>query len=367
MSGSILIVDDTAYNLTILLQILTQNGYQVHQAVSGEMALEAAALHYPDLILLDVAMPVMNGYEVCQHLKANETTRSIPVIFISALNDLQDKVRGFEVGGVDYITKPFQIREVLARVQSHITVAQQRREIERLSTLKDELVRVVSHDLTNPISIIKGYIDLMYEEVAACGPAGDMMRDWLRSVTHTVDHMLSIVSDLLDLARIEEGIPLSLEPVPVLEMLHSDLAMFYILARDKQIELVPDFPEEEIIIDLDRTRFRQVSHNLLSNAIKYTPEGGHIRLSVEANTHQVVLRFQDDGFGIPTEDLPHIFDKFYRVQSEKHLRAKGTGLGLAVTQGIVQQHGGTITVESESGVGTTFIITLPLVQQSQRE
>jgi two-component system, sensor histidine kinase and response regulator len=361
MSGSILIVDDTVYNLKILSQILTQHGYQVHQAMSGEMALEAASLHYPDLILLDVAMPVMNGYEVCQNLKADETTRSIPVIFISALNDLQDKVRGFEAGGVDYITKPFQIREVLARVQSHITVAQQRREIERLSTLKDELVRVVSHDLTNPISIIQGYIDLMYEEVAACGPTGEMLQEWMRSITHAADHMLSIVSDLLDLARIEEGIPLSREPVLLLEMLRSDLAMFYILAQDKQITLVPNFPDAEITVHLDRTRFRQVAHNLLSNAIKYTPEGGHIRVSVQADTDQVVLRFQDDGFGIPAEDLPHIFDKFYRVQSEKHLRAKGTGLGLAVTQGIVQQHGGNITVESESGVGTTFSITLPLV------
>src|SRR5258708_14565227 len=187
----ILIVDDTAANLGVLSAMLTPQGYTVRPAINGELALKTAQTATPDLILLDIRMPDMDGYEVCKQLKRDERTRDIPVIFISALNDLDDKLKAFQVGGVDYFNKPFYIQEVLARVEIHLTMQRQRREIEplrrqdhsnfvQLNQLKDQFVTIASHDLKSPLSMITGYASLL--EDIDCIRADPEALDYVQSV-----------------------------------------------------------------------------------------------------------------------------------------------------------------------------------------
>jgi DNA-binding response OmpR family regulator len=159
--ANILIVDDTPANLSVLTTMLQQYGYKVRPAISGDVAITAVNREKPDLILLDITMPGKNGYEVCEILKSSPDTRDIPIIFISALDAIDDKMKAFHVGGVDYITKPFHVEEVQARVNAHLQLQEQRRRIEELVTFKDEMMRVVSHDLKNPIGLILGYAEMM--------------------------------------------------------------------------------------------------------------------------------------------------------------------------------------------------------------
>jgi len=356
----ILIVDDTEDNREVLAEMLNAKGYDTQIAVDGMDGLDAIERELPDLILLDVGMPRMNGFQVAQVLKSDEATRHIPIIFISSQTGVNDKVRAFEVGGVDYITKPFQLQEVLARVESQLMMAQQRKEIQALSAHKDELIRIVSHDLQNPIGIITGYAHLLIEEVQMIAPEATHLVTWLETITESADYMMSIVENLLDVARIERGLPLMFQSLSVNDLLDQAFRSFQLMAQDKGIQLNFSPLKQDVIIEVDKSRIQQVIHNLLSNAIKYTPSGGVVTLAAHMTDSLVKIDVADTGLGIPEKDLPHIFEQFYRINTIEHRESKGTGLGLTVAKGIVEQHGGQITVSSQVGQGSLFTVSLPL-------
>jgi two-component system, sensor histidine kinase and response regulator len=369
-NGTILIVDDTPANLDLLGAMLADEGYDVRPAINGQVALMAVRASLPDLILLDINMPGKNGYEVCQELKADEQTAEVPIIFLSALDEIADKVRAFQVGGVDYITKPFQFEEVLARVENQLTLYRQRREIEELrekerryfeelNKMKDQFVNTVSHDLKNPINNIMGYAEMLLEDE---DPIDDLdeIRDIVARILYSSQQMYALVTDLLDLAKIEAGMALTLNPVPLNKFLDEHVKDFELLARHKQIKLIYSPPETEIIVTIDSSRLGQVLSNLLSNAIKYTPEAGEVEIVTEIDGDYILIRIVDTGLGIPTEDVPHLFDKFYRVRREEHLTSEGTGLGLSIAKAIVEKHSGKIWAESELGAGSVFNIALPV-------
>lgn len=376
--GDILIVDDVPHNLELLSAMLVKRGYVVRPALNGIVALRAAQANPPDLILLDINMPEMNGYEVCQQLKAADITRDIPVIFISALDETIDKVRAFEIGGVDYVTKPFQVEEVLARIETQLMLYRQRQELERqrheleilrererqyfneMNRIKDEFVRTVSHDLKNPISVVVGYVHLLRE-------GGNIVDEddllYLDRIEEGAESMRALIMNLLDLARLEAGSALTLEPHGLSEFLRICMEGFELAAESKDIELVFIPPSEDLIMGFDRTRMVQAISNLLSNAIKYTREGGRVELRAEVHVDRVSISVCDNGVGIPAEDLPRLFQKFYRVQRNIDLSGtEGTGLGLSIVKAVIEQHQGSIVVESEVGMGTTFHITLPVVE-----
>lgn len=363
---TILVVDDTPANLELLATLLAKLGYEVRAALSGQMALMSIEVAQPDLVLLDINMPDMNGYEVCERLKENPVTADIPVIFVSALGETIDKVKAFKVGGVDYITKPFQIEEVVARIKAHITLYYQKREIEdlrqrereafaRISKLKDEFVRTVSHDLKNPIGVIAGYADLLEDD----DDDTEMRRIFARKIKDSALRMNQLVVDLLDLARIEAGMELQLKPVLLSDFLTTAFENFELnaLQKHQHLQLVI---EADATLRIDPSRMGQVINNLLSNAIKYTPEGGQIELAGTVTEGQAIITLTDNGLGIPEDDIPHLFKKFFRVHTDEHMKAEGTGLGLSIVKAIVEQHGGDIGVESQLGQGTRFTIRLPL-------
>jgi len=365
--GKVLMVDDVFENIDMMLRVLNREGYEVVIARDGEEAMVKVAEHQPDIILLDVMMPGIDGFQVCQRLKQDDSTKDIPVIFITALANTVYIVKGFEVGAVDFITKPFRPKEVVARVNTHLTVTRQRKEIERLreqdrvyfeklSAMKDDVMNMASHDLKNPLNNVKTAVSLLRRQ----GGAGDEKgEELLRIIENSAEQMKNLITGLLDLAKIETGRAINLQPVKVNKFLDDNLSIFKLVAQDKNITLSFTPIDEEAVVPLDLERMEQVLQNLLSNAIKYTPTGGKVSLGAEITPVSIVIKIQDTGMGIPKDDLPHLFEKFYRVKNSAHMQVEGTGLGLSIVKSIVEKHDGTITVESEFYRGTTFSIHLP--------
>lgn len=369
--ATILLVDDTPENVQLLAHMLSKQGHQVRPTNSAERALEALRDMIPDIILLDIAMPVMNGYQLCEVIKQNEKWRDIPVIFISALDGTFDKVHAFEVGAVDYITKPFRMHEVLARVGAHLRIHWQQQEIKMLreqetaylkqiNRLKDDVLAIVSHDLKNPLGAMIAYGELIQLEFEDNGMLTADRAELFAGMRRVTQKMQYLVHDLLDLARIEGQVDLTHRAMPLNDYLEHRYREFLPAAQKKQLvfQYVPIEPDVEVF--LDPNRFEQALDNLLSNAIKYTPDGGTVTLSAERSDTTLTIRIRDTGLGIPPEAIPHLFEKFYRVNLEGHRQQAGSGLGLAIVKAVVEQHLGTVSVESELGQGTTFSVTIPI-------
>lgn len=368
---TILIVDDNQTNMLVLQNVLSHTAYHVHIVRDGAAALAFATQSIPDLILLDIEMPGMNGYEVCEQLKADPVTQNIPIIFISVHDRQDDIVRGFQVGGVDYITKPFQEEEVLARINSHITLVAQRQQLEALyqrdiqraqaiNEMKDQFIHAATHDLKNPLFLISGYVTMLETEREIVN--NDFARTALREIQQSVDTMTSLITDILDLVQLESQVGLDCTPVSIRAFLEEALKGFDILAEQKHVRLSLLLPAEDAEVLLDTMQFHRVMDNLLSNAIKYTPEGGWIKIKSYSMPDEVVIEVTDTGMGVPEKDLPHLFEKFYRVNQPEYRAVSGTGLGLSIVKAIVEAHQGQIKVTSKEKKGSSFVITLPRVR-----
>ncbi|MBX3081526.1 MAG: HAMP domain-containing histidine kinase [Anaerolineae bacterium] len=358
----ILIVDDQPELTDILSVTLAKRGYAVDCVYDGEQALVWLRSNTPDLILLDVAMPRLDGYEVCRTIKADNRLKDIPVIFISAMQDIGVKQQAFKVGGVDYITKPYQREEVLARVRTHLDLRRRQVELEHIHQLKDDVLRMVSHDLKNPLSAILNAQKLLNMTLREPLRTNGTARESLEIIERNVGKMLSLIRDLIDMARIEGNIDMHLEPVQVNSYLLKHLNEFKLEAKGKNIDLRLVSPPDGVQVWLSPLRFGQVLTNLLSNAIKYTPDGGIVELAAGIEGNDFVLAVRDNGLGIPDEALPHLFEKFYRVPTEAHLEQTGTGLGLSIVKSIVDQHNGRVYVDTEYGKGTTFTVSIPCLE-----
>ena len=370
IKGNILVVDDTPVNLRLLSELLTKQGYRVRAARDGETAIRSVHTHHPDLILLDIKMPEMDGYEVCTHLKQDHETQDIPIIFISALSDADDIVRAFEVGGVDYVTKPFKFREVLARVENHLTIRRQRQQIEqtqererqyfeKINAMKDHFVRSATHDLKSPLSMIMGYAGLLRTHDLI--KTDEEAMTYLQEIADGGEKMLHLVREMLELLQIESGINLNIIPASLQELVTQATHTFNQQALDKNIIIELDLPEEDRTLAVDSKQFTRVLDNLLSNAIKYTHDDGHITVTAEYLDDAVGIHITDTGVGIKAEVIPQLFEAFYRVRDESTnaLEAEGTGLGLSVARSLIEQHNGDIQVRSQLGEGSTFSIYLP--------
>ena len=366
--ATIVIIDDVLQNLNVLSDILPEHGYEVRPFPSGQLALQAIEYDKPDLILLDVMMPNMDGFEVCQALKSSSDTADIPIVFLSASGDTFDKVKGFQLGAVDYITKPFQIDEVLVRINTHVTIARQRQQLiayhERdltylvqLNELKNDIIRTANHDLRNPLSAIMIYLELLRGYIDLSDPKTER---YIGAIERTTENMKNLLTNVLDIATIETGNAIKRGTIALHTLIHDTVTPLGPLFDKSQLKFELVMPEEEHYILADGVRIKQVLNNLLTNAIKYTPSGGSISLIATVTEYSWVFEVKDTGLGIPEDDLPYIFDRFHRVDSEQHLQSSGTGLGLYIVQQIITQHNGSIDVQSELDRGTTFTVNLPI-------
>jgi signal transduction histidine kinase len=370
-AGSILIVDDTPENLDLLVDILEQRSYEVRVARSGRRALAAAAAAPPDVVMLDINMPEMDGYEVCARLKADPATCDVPVIFLSINDTAVDKVRAFRAGGSDYVIKPFQAEEVLARVENQLKIASLRRELmaERedairareeavaASSAKSLFLANMSHELRTPLNGILGYVQLMAGD-ETLSPA---QREQLAVITRSGEHLLALINDVLSLSKIEAGqASLNERTFDLRRMLQGIEEMFRLRADGQGLQLVFDLdPALPRFVAGDDGKLRQIFINLLGNAFKFTATGT-VALRARWESGRTHFEVEDTGAGIASGDLERIFEPF--VQTETGIRSgEGTGLGLTITRNFVYLMGGAIEAESEQGRGTIFrfSITLP--------
>ncbi|MGP1384540.1 MAG: sensor histidine kinase [Thainema sp.] len=357
----ILVVDDTPDNLRLLSAILTQHNYEVRKALNSAQALASVKADAPDLILLDIKMPEMDGYEVCLRLKQDPDTQAVPIIFISALDDALDKVHAFSVGGADYITKPFQEAEVLVRVENQLRLQELQRQLtaqnEELARSNQELeqfAHIVSHDLQQPLQSITGYtkiITLQFPELAQT-PA----QEYLNNIVNACDRMQRLIQNLLDYAQLghEEQAFAWLDGNAVLAQALSNLDIA--LRESGAVLQCSDLPA----IYGNETQLVQLFQNLISNAIKFVHAQVIPQIAIAASPHdKTYWRFavHDNGIGIPSEHLQDIFKGFQRLHpTEKY---PGSGIGLATCKKIVDSHGGDIWVASEVDAGTSFYFQLP--------
>ena len=364
-SGYILIVDDNPNNLRLLISLLSDKGYEVRPANTGARALSTVEKEKPELVLLDINMPEMDGYEVCRRLKADPASCDIPVLFISANDEPLDKVKGFEAGAVDYISKPFDAHELHARVRTHLELKQARDRmaalnsqlqdsnamLQGLNQIKDEFLGMVSHDLKNPLSSILLFSRYMESRSVSEAKAHEIGR----LITSAGRRMFRLIEDLLDLNKLEQGM-LQLEP-EVLELqplLKDWISEFSQNAADKQQSLSFQVGGGPFGLVADPLRLRQVLDNLISNALKFSPPGSEIVLRLEHEGEKLVMSVQDQGPGLSSDDQVRLFHKFTRLSARPTANEHSSGLGLFIAKKLVEAMQGEIWCQSTPGQGACF-------------
>lgn len=389
---TILIVDDTPENLMVLGELL-QPFYRVKVASSGAVALNiATTAPLPDLILLDVMMPEMDGYMVLDHLQKTATTRDIPVIFITAADAIEDVSHGLALGAVDYITKPIHPPIVLARIHTHLELKQTRdrlkeqnaslihsnTDLSRAVRAKDEFLANMSHELRTPLNAILGMSEVLQEQVY--GPLNERQLKSVATIERSGQHLLSLINDILDLSKVESGkVELEREFLPIDLVCQASLQFIRQQALKKHINVLlhmdtalrsvrqDDVPgttpgaSRQRTIYADERRLKQILVNLLANAVKFTPDGGDVGLDVQAEEDHPIIHFAvwDTGIGIAPDDQQRLFQPFIQVDSSLAREYEGTGLGLALVMRLTELHGGTVSLESEVGKGSRFTVSLP--------
>lgn len=359
---NILIVDDTLANLRLLSGILNGAGYAVRPALSGALAVAAAETWAPDLVLLDINMPGMDGYEVCRQLKADPDLARIPVIFLSALSETDDKLKAFEAGGVDYITKPFQRQEVCARVDTHLRIHRLQVDLEETiqqlhaaNELRESLVHMIVHDLRSPLSGVLASLQLMERDWDS---SDEEAKEDLERAIDSSRAMSRMINSLLDVAKMECG---DLE----VTRSESDLGLIaeeavrVLSGLARGVSVVIERPDVAVNVQVDEALVVRVFENLLANALRYTPKDGVVTILVSSTPTGARIEVTDTGIGIPEEFRSKIFEKFGQVEAREHRARAGTGLGLAFCKLAIEAHGGSIGVESKVGEGSTFWVDLP--------
>jgi two-component system sensor histidine kinase/response regulator len=370
----ILIVDDTVLNLKLLSHVLENGGYKHIKAQNGKEAIELAEKNHPDLILMDIMMPEMDGYEAVKQIKARDGLEDIPVIFLSALTETDDKIQAFKYGGVDYITKPFQKEETLARIDTHLKIRNLQKqlndridilkdrevELSRLNKKKDDLVRMVSHDIKNPLTGIIGLVKLMRDtdEITT-----DERKHMLSVIENSGNNLLNMVREVLD-RESKKKVPESVElaNVEVTEVIERIISMNKAKAMLKGIDLKYNIEPEDLRANLDQNKIEIAVNNLVSNALKFTPARGTVSVSVSQidESESILFEINDTGIGIPKGMKDDLFDSEIQYSRMGTGGEAGTGLGLDIVHLYVSMHSGEIWVESEENIGTTFFIKLPV-------
>ncbi|CAN2050061.1 histidine kinase [Candidatus Magnetomoraceae bacterium gMMP-1] len=361
--SKILIVDDKPENLRLLTKILKEKGYIVRQLRNGKMVMSSVLSAPPDLILLDIMMPEINGYEVCNQLKAEEQTRNIPVIFISALNETANKITAFSVGGVDYITKPFQEEEVLARVKTHLSLHRLQRQLEKqnkklveAARLREDVERITHHDLKTPLNaiIVLPQMMMTHDNIPT-----DFL-EYLKIIEESGLIMLDMINLSLDMFRMEKKM-YQIQPVPlnVAQVIRKIVNDTESLAMSKKLSVVilingkPAGSEVNFSVLGEELLCYSMLANLIKNALEASPEGYKITVELTDEEDMSVISIHNKGT-VPRDIRDRFFDKY--VTSDK---TTGTGLGTYSARLIAETQGGSIDLETSEEKGTTVTVRLP--------
>jgi signal transduction histidine kinase len=375
----VLIVDDERRNAELLKVMLLPEGYVLLTATSGEDALALLADQQPDLILLDVMMPGMDGYQVATRIKQNPATNNIPVIMLTALDDRNARMVGLNAGAEDFLTKPVDRAELCVRVRNllrlkaygdklrvaHAALAialaeasEARLMAEHANNAKTQFLRAMSHELRTPLNAISGYTEIL--EMGIRGVVNPAQVKDLGRIKRASAYLLRLINDVLTIARLEGARPLHLVSIAVNPVLSEVEGLCILQAKANGLELSVAECKHEIFACADAERFQQILLNLVTNAIKFTPKGGSINVTCDDDSGAVRVRVNDTGVGVRLLDIERVFEPF--VQIDRHLTTEtqqGVGLGLSISRELARAMSGDLTLESVEGVGSTFTLTLP--------
>ncbi|QPJ65097.1 MAG: response regulator [Candidatus Nitrohelix vancouverensis] len=391
--AKVLIVDDIATNIDIVKEILRQEKVDILAAPSATIAQKLVERTLPDLILLDIMMPGLNGFEFCEWLKQRPETQNIPVIFISALNSPEYIARGFSLGCVDYIAKPFHDKEVLSRVHSHLVIRKLHKQMDewnrqlekskaeleglvsertqhleqaietanRASQTKSEFLAKMSHELRTPMNAVLGFTQVLEMESETLSESQQVT---VQHIHDAADHLLKLIDDVLDFGKMESGqIPMVIQKIDVKETINESIIPMILPSAEKKklrIENRLEKMEGACWVKCDRNRLIQILINLATNGVKYNKDGGDLIFDYEATDDgRATITVTDCGPGIPQDKIETIFHPFYRLP-ENNVAIPGVGIGLAIVKRFLELMGGDIQVTSEKDKGSTFSITLPI-------
>jgi two-component system sensor histidine kinase/response regulator len=348
--SKILIVDDAVDTVELLKKRLRFEGYDTAEAYDGEEALKQVAEYNPDLIILDVMMPKLDGYEVCQRLKSDENTIHIPILMLTGKSEVEDKVKGLDKGADHYLAKPFDYKEVSARVRSLVATKAAREkwvEEEKLEAL-EQMLDEVAHEIRNPLTSIGGFARRVHDRL----PQGDPNKKYLEMIINDVARLENMIKELLELKTAAVSYR---ELKNINDVIMEALKSFEQDLEDRGIEVKTELRDNLPPISIDQEQMKMALANLIQNSIEAMQDKLKIlKITSRISDGRMEIQVSDTGKGIPKDKIKNIFDPFFTSKT------RGPGLGLTFTLKIIQEHRGTVSVESEPGKGTIFAIRLPL-------
>jgi len=349
--NTILIVDDSVDTVELLKKRLTFEGYQTLLAYNGEQALEQAAEHNPDLIVLDIMMPGMDGYQVCEKLKESKNTRYIPILMLTAKSELEHKIKGLDLGANDYLAKPFDYKELSARIKSLLALKSAREELvsEERSSALDQMMDELAHELRNPLTSIGGLARRVRDNL----PENDRNRKYLEIIIQEVTRLEGMVKDLVELKTTAVSYK---EKVEINAVILDVVREFQEEMSKNAIELRSDLSHNAPVVSADREQLKLALKSLFKNALEAMVDSPEKILTITSalEDDRLKMELRDTGRGIPKEKIKNIFDPFFTSKTT------GPGLGLTLASKIIQEHRGNISVESEPEKGTCVTVSLPL-------
>jgi len=360
----ILIVDDIPTNIQVLGSVLRKDGYEVAFTDNGQDAINMAKSNLYDLILLDIMMPNMDGFEVCKTLKQFPGSKDIPIIFLTAKTDSESLVKGFELGAVDYLTKPFKAAELLARVKTHTSLKFATEQLIKSNAMKDKLFSIIAHDLRGPVGNFGAALEILIENLDTFNKEAlsEILLDLKKSATRSFE----LLQNLLKWARSQNN---TIEFSPTLQNLNNiileNIDLLKSSATQKHITIKAEIQDKTFVF-ADENMLKTILRNLLSNAIKFSFNNGQVIVKTTKSGNCAEIVVKDFGVGIKDENLQKILTTHEHFSTFGTANEKGTGLGLNLCKDFIERNGGKITIESKEGKGTEIHFTLPLTEQQGR-
>jgi two-component system sensor histidine kinase/response regulator len=357
-AGCLLVVDDQESNIQVVGAALGKLGFEILPATGGLQAFHRLAVRSPDLILLDLLMPEVDGFEVCRRIRENADWAQIPIIFLSSADDKGLIVRALESGGVDYITKPFNHAELVTRVRTHLALKRARDELKQLAEDRDELLGILTHDLKSHLGGMDLSAQLLRDRTEAM--ADPKLRLMAENISHSSRQMLAFVKEFLANASADHGLSIKTESVSLSDAAARAIQQHQEAAKRKQLVLKVDRPPGNgLLVQADSVALNQVLDNLLSN-IKFSPPGKQIRVAVcSSDNGHVECQVQDEGPGFSEHDKTRMFRRYARLSARPTGGEPSTGLGLSIVKKLVLAMQGELACESTQGNGATFTFRLP--------
>ncbi|MFO7848787.1 MAG: hybrid sensor histidine kinase/response regulator [Spirochaetia bacterium] len=354
----ILIVDDVPQNITIAKAILKKDGHYIETAERGDLALQVVDEQDIDLVLLDIMMPEVDGFTVAEKLQKNEKTKDIPIIFLTARNDTESITRGFKIGAVDYITKPFRGEELRMRVGTHLRLRHTQQKLREANASKDKFFSIIAHDLRSPFTALVGMAQYLAKGIDTLDP--ETAKEFLEGMHKSSKNAFNLLENLLEWSRIQTGkLPMSPKEVKLYDVLDDNLSLLWVNIENKDITIENNLEKNEQVW-ADENAVHTIFRNLLSNAVKFTPKEGVISIYSHRIEEEVVVTVKDSGVGMDNETLENLFRIDRRSNTTRGTeKEKGTGLGLILCKEFVERNHGTLSVESEPGRGSMFSFALP--------